>query len=91
MSDTASISRPEAEAAVHMIQQQSVVVNEAITKVQRSPSSLPAWRGKRRAEFEQTVEQEIRNLAVSTKAIEESAKRVEAALVALLRADGVSI
>lgn len=89
--DIVSISRQEAEAAIRSIQQQSEIVHEAINKVERSPSSLPNWRGKSRREFEETVGQEMKRLNASANVIEESANRIQAAMVRLLRADGVDI
>lgn len=89
--DLVGIRKSEAEAAVRMIQQQSEAVNQAIARVQRAPTELPSWHGRRKREFEETVQVEMRNLTASARAIEESAKRVRDALVALLNADGVRV
>jgi len=91
MSDVISISIEEARAAMRTIQEQSEIAKEAIRKVKSSPNMVPSWRGNRRNRFEEEVVAHMQQLERAAQMIDQSADRINQAMISFMRADGLNI
>ena len=88
MGNIVGIDFDEAAQVRGMINSQSELAKEAITKVINSPQSLVSWRGKRKSEFETFVQNDMANLKNAIQMIDDAARKIDTAIQEFMRADG---
>lgn len=91
MSGLISINPDECRTTMNTLRAQRESIKAAISKVEKSPDMMPAWKGNRSTQYRQQVTAEMKKLEQAANTIDEAIKNVEASLKAFAAADGVSL